>query len=180
MSETAWRIRRASPDDSAGIAKVHVQAWHETYKGIVPDSVLDGLDVADRTARWQKILTDNVERSAAFVAEMPEDGIVGFVHCSPLRDRCNGSGGEITAIYVLRSAQRRGIGRGLFGVAAAFLKSLGMTELTIWVLAENQPARRFYVALGGMVTEEKIVTIGRPMPEVAYFWPDVEDLLSPC
>lgn len=178
MPPGGFEIRRATPDDAAGIAKVQVQGWHEAYPGIVPDSVLNGLDVTDRTARWQKIFAENSERSTAFVAEMPADGIVGFAHCSPLRSPEEGKGGEITAIYVLQSAQRRGIGRELFGSAAAFLQSHAMSELTAWVLAENWPARRFYEALGGAVSAEKTVTIGQPMPEVAYFWNEIAGLTA--
>lgn len=175
MPAAGFEIRRATPTDSAGIAKVQVQAWHEAYEGIVLKSVLDGLDVAERTGRWRKIFADSADRTAAFIAQV-SDEIVGFAHCSPLRSPKEGQGGEITAIYVLQSAQRHGIGRGLMAAAARALRTFGMTELTAWVLAENWSARHFYERLGGVVTAEKSVTIGQPMSEVAYYWKDASSL----
>lgn len=43
-------IRQAAVADAVMIAAVHVQSWRETYQGIVPQSHLAGLDVAERTA----------------------------------------------------------------------------------------------------------------------------------
>ena len=36
-------IRRAIKDDIQGIAKVHVDSWKTTYKGIVADEILDNI-----------------------------------------------------------------------------------------------------------------------------------------
>jgi len=136
----------------------------------VPDSVLASLDHADHTRRWRQIIERNSENTARFVAEVPVVGIVGFVDCGPLRYEGAGQGGEITAIYVLGSAQRRGVGRALMSAAAGALRSFDMTGLTAWVLADNRPARQFYEALGGVQTKETSITIGKELSEIAYFW----------
>jgi len=175
MQETGFTVRQATISDARAIAQIHVQAWREAYRGILADSVIDRLDVADREERWQKILSDDAVSATAFVAEI-SDEFVGFIHCGPLRSPEAWGGGEVTAIYVLASAQRRGIGRSLTRAAAAFLQAAGMTRLTAWVLAENWPARQFYERLGGMVRDEKTVTLGQPMQEVAYFWEDIDGL----
>ena len=36
-------IRRAIKDDIQGIAKVHVDSWKATYKGIFADEILDNI-----------------------------------------------------------------------------------------------------------------------------------------
>ena len=36
-------LRRANINDAAAIAKVHVDTWKSTYKGIVPDDYLSSL-----------------------------------------------------------------------------------------------------------------------------------------
>ena len=46
-------IRPAIPADARPIAEVHVRTWQEAYRGIVPDAVLDALDVDDRERRWK-------------------------------------------------------------------------------------------------------------------------------
>ena len=62
----AWNvggsIRVAGVGDAAAIAAVHVEAWRETYVGIVPAQVLAGLSV-DRSlgarlalAQWSVII----------------------------------------------------------------------------------------------------------------------------
>lgn len=46
-------IRRAIISDAPGIAKVHVDSWRTTYKGIIPQSFLDGLSYEQRTKLWE-------------------------------------------------------------------------------------------------------------------------------
>jgi hypothetical protein len=50
------RIRPATLADAAAIAKVHVEAWRETYRGLVPDSVLAGLSVERGVRAWTDML----------------------------------------------------------------------------------------------------------------------------
>ncbi len=47
----AVRIRLATIDDAPGIAAVNVRAWQTAYRGILPDSFLDALDVTVREER---------------------------------------------------------------------------------------------------------------------------------
>ncbi len=37
-------IRAARPEDAASMARVHVRGWQETYRGQIPDAVLDAPD----------------------------------------------------------------------------------------------------------------------------------------
>lgn len=41
-ANNSFIVRAAESGDAAGLAKVHIAAWKEIYKGIMPDSVLDG------------------------------------------------------------------------------------------------------------------------------------------
>src|SRR6516164_9910727 len=120
----AWNVsgpvRVAAVADATAIAAVHVEAWRETYVGIVPVQVLAGLSVDRRTEIWRRILTNPTafSSSAIFVAE--RDGtVVGFGCCGMQRaDSLNAQGydGEISSIYVLRAFQRCGLGVALMGV----------------------------------------------------------------
>jgi len=86
----AWNvggsIRVAGVADAAAIAAVHVEAWRETYVGIVPVQVLAGLSVDRRTQIWRRILTNPTafSSSAVFVAER-EEKVVGFGCCGMQR-----------------------------------------------------------------------------------------------
>ena len=57
---------------------------------------------------------------------------------------------RIVALYVATAEQRRGVGRAMLLAAARDLESLSYSELQIGVLTENQPARRYYEAMGGV------------------------------
>ena len=51
-------FRSAEAGDETAIAEVHVLAWQNAYRGIIPDTYLDGLSVPKRTAVWQQIISE--------------------------------------------------------------------------------------------------------------------------
>jgi hypothetical protein len=53
-------IRDALQTDAAGIARVHVNSWRSTYRGIVPDQFLDSLSLERREQYWHDLLSDPV------------------------------------------------------------------------------------------------------------------------
>jgi len=42
MSGSDVAVRRATIDDAVDIADVHVATWRATYRGLMPQSLLDG------------------------------------------------------------------------------------------------------------------------------------------
>lgn len=48
------KIREAIVSDAKGIAKVHVDSWRTTYKGIIPDDFLNNLSYEQRTKLWEE------------------------------------------------------------------------------------------------------------------------------
>lgn len=75
--------------------------------------------------------------------------IVGMAATGSARDSdASATTGELEAIYLAPEAIGRGIGRALHDRALADLRERGFTEATLWVLRENQRARRFYEAAG--------------------------------
>jgi len=87
MQNGRLTIRRASSADAQSIAFVHVTSWREAHSGLMPDHVLAGLSIEERTSRWQAILAGETgTRSWEYLAEV--DGtVVGFGSCGPQRDR---------------------------------------------------------------------------------------------
>lgn len=122
------------------MAVVHVGTWRDAYRGIVPDEFLDGLDVAQRIEAYREHrVLDDPERPL-FVAETDER-IVGFVNLGPSRDE--DAAGELYAIYVMAERWDTGVGRALMEVALDALAGR-YPQSTLWVLEENDRARRFY------------------------------------
>jgi ribosomal protein S18 acetylase RimI-like enzyme len=138
-------IRAARPADARAIATVHVATWRDAYAGLLPAEVLAGLDVDERAQRWNHNLAAAIE--GRFVLVFEEDGRVGgFVSGGPSRDQF--PGGEVYAIYVDPACQGRGAGRRLLAAAARHLAQDRFTDASLWVLADNHPARGFYESQG--------------------------------
>lgn len=178
-------IRRARASDAPAIATVHVAAWHETYRGQIPESMLRALSVHDRTERWRRILTmpDPAMETAAFVALCDGRTVVGFGSCGRQRTPAHladGLEGEISALYVLQAHHRRGLGRQLMAEMARDLTARGLRGAGLWVLRDNLPARRFYETLGARVVGQRIESRapGHDLHEVAYGWHDLRILAS--
>ena len=104
------RIREAKLDDAGAIARVHVASWRTTYTGLVTNAYLAGIDVREREGRWRSIL-DPASQTFTLVAETEEGELVGFAGDGPERTDDKVYRGELQALYLLESYQRRGIGQ---------------------------------------------------------------------
>ena len=174
-----WRLREATPADAQAIAEVHVRSWRETYTGLMPQAVRDGLSVERRPAGWTRMLTDPTVATKVWVAET-DGGLVGFGAAGPQRSpdlADQGFSGEIEAVYVLASCQGQGIGGALIHRMATHLIAQGHRTAALWVLRENAPARAVYERLGGVVcgeqTDDRMETV---LVESAYGWTDLAAL----
>lgn len=176
MSEI--RIREANSEDVEGMARVRVDTWRATYRGIVPDEYLHSLSYEEVSGRWQKAFLENRDLNVGiFVAENDQKEIVGIAVCGPEQNSDPFYNGEIYILYVLPAHQNRGIGRRLVAACVNHLqKQLQSQTMLIWVIAEN-PYRRFYESLGGKKVREKYQEIGgRKILEAGYGWEVIQQL----
>jgi ribosomal protein S18 acetylase RimI-like enzyme len=167
------------------IAVVHVVVSREIYTNLLPASRLGAFTVKSRTEQWHRIIGSGTREGAAvFVAKDDGAAVVGFGCCSRQRSKellTNGFSGEFQSIYILRSAQRCGLGRRLMSAMATDLARRSISGGSCWVLRENNPARRFYEALGGQPIAERAERADRPndwtgIVEVGYGWLDLSTL----
>lgn len=115
---------------------MHVQAWKDAYRGLVPDEVLDNRSLERCTAMWER----DIPSGGVWVG-LSNDKIVGFASVGPSREPDTEH--ELYAIYVLASAYDTGLG---FALASAALE--GKTDVGLWVFEDNPRARRFYERFG--------------------------------
>jgi ribosomal protein S18 acetylase RimI-like enzyme len=174
-------FRIAGVDDAQMLASVHVTSWRETYAGILPDAMLAALSVERRAAMWDQTLREPASPGSTVVHLAELNGeFVGFGSCGAQRTenlKAKGFGGEIGAIYVLQSFQRRGIGARLLRTMASDLLSRTFTAAGLWVLKDNPVARRFYERNGGQVIcEREDVRSNTVLIEFAYGWADLTQL----
>jgi GNAT superfamily N-acetyltransferase len=156
---TAARVRLAAPDDAPTIADIHVRSWRTTYRGLVPDPILDGLSIERRTSGWRGA----IERQAGELAQAPATalertwvvetavGVVGFAGSGPGRAESApplAGSGEVYAIYLAPGSLGQGYGRTLFEHAVSDLHARAFDPIVVWVFEANATARRFYETAG--------------------------------
>ena len=171
-------IRRAAPADAEAIARVRVEGWRQSYKGLVPQASLDALSIEASVPLWQRVLAAPGDRASVYVAE-GDAGVVGFAAGNHLDEPRHGCDAELTGIYLAREVQRHGLGRRLVGTVAAERASHGATGMLVWALAGSAPARRFLEALGAeLVIEQPFEWDGAPLVEAGYRWLDLPSLVA--
>jgi ribosomal protein S18 acetylase RimI-like enzyme len=165
-------IRPATIEDAPAIARVHVASWRETYRGMLPEAFLASLSEAGYAERWERL----IDEGASLVEVVEEAGeLVGFASGGRERAGEAAYGGELYAIYVLETAQRRGHGRELVRAIVEGLRGMDLSDMIIWVLRDNRPARLFYERLGGVYVRTQPITIGpATLEEVSYGWPRLD------
>lgn len=144
-------IRRATAADAGRIAEVHVLSYDESYRGIAPPEIFEVLTLERRSAQWDGFFRAANPAAPAHVAETGGE-VVGF--CSGFAG--DGGMGWIKALYVLRSAQRMGHGRGLMAATLADLAGRGCHAIRLDVAEGNGPAEAFYRALGGTAVSRQV------------------------
>ncbi|MEO8608236.1 MAG: GNAT family N-acetyltransferase [Chloroflexota bacterium] len=173
----SFTLRPAQLADIEEIARVQVETWRTTYKGIMPDELLANLTVESRLEIWRGPLSNPDSPSIIYVAEA--DGqIIGFAAGGPERSGHALYKVEIYAIYLLQAYQGRGIGRALMQAVVGRLIDKGFTAMLIWVAAKN-PATHFYAALGGQPFASKTESFGGgEVEEIAYGYDDISKILA--
>lgn len=147
-------IRPAVPEDAPEIARIHVETWRTAYGGIIPASFLASLSLENRKAMWTRALA---EGRSILLVDAEEERMTGWVSAGPSRDASHPSESEIYALYVLPSHWGRGIGHRLSQAVEAALPP--SQPISLWVLAGNERAIRFYERAGyvfdGRTKEER-------------------------
>lgn len=175
QSELTYAIVPAGPADAAELARVHVQAWRETYAGVLPSDYLDRMSTPLHMRRWRARL---IRMNEITLAAEGRHGLVAYASGQTARAGETAEG-EITTLYVLRSAQDMGLGRLLLTGVARALADRGASSLVIWVLRENARAQGFYERLGGQPGEGREETVGGGVARtIAYRWNDIRALVG--
>lgn len=171
-------IRLAIVDDAPALAGIGERAWNLTYRGIVPDAVLDEW-IEGAEAGWRGALEQPPAHGQwrPWVAER-QDTVLGYLTTSPAKDEWlppPDGAGEVTNLYLEPGAIGTGIGRRLYEHAVDDLRERGFNPLVIWAFRDNPRARRFYERMGLAidVPDHHWVLGGVPCPIVRFRldWP---------
>jgi len=162
MSEIV--VRRATAADAAGMARVHVRAWQETYRGQASDESLDAPDAVERReAMWGRGLGAEPERAGRIAVAVleseaspgsdseigPESDsetrtaaggeIVGIAWAGPARGEDPPAESELYVLYLLAAHHGSGAGQALLDEVLG-----GAASASLWVADPNPRAQAFY------------------------------------
>lgn len=131
-------------DDVESKAQVHAQTWHETYRGMIPDAIVDRITPQFALKVTRKHFPDG---SMHTLLAFDGDRLVGFAEYSvPARVPSDDLGAaELDSIYVLASDQGKGAGRLLL---EAVIGAVPAERLVLWAFASNAKALAFYRHMG--------------------------------
>lgn len=134
-----FEVRRAQPEDAPRMARVHVETWRETYRGLMSDSELDDPGLLEwREKFWTAALTDpRYERNNVSVA-LHQDTLIGIAMSGPSPDH-SGEPQELFVLYTYGSFHGSGAG-------AALLNNVinPSASAVLWVADPNPRAQAFY------------------------------------
>jgi ribosomal protein S18 acetylase RimI-like enzyme len=134
-------IRRASPEDAAGIAAV--------IEVIAAERIHSAIDRAWSVEEERRYLQSLSPREAIYVAVDDVQGIVGL-QVLDLWSPVLGSMAHVGQLgtFLLPDWRGRGVGRQLWRATLAFARDAGYRKLVIQVRGSNKPAQAFYRQLG--------------------------------
>jgi L-amino acid N-acyltransferase YncA len=139
-------ITHATLEDARRVAEIHVEAWRAAYAGIVPAAVLASLSVDKREAVWCKCIAQGKPELLVVRVDGDVAGWLSFGRCRD--DGSADTQAEVWAIYVRPAAWSSGAGRSLWLRARELMLAQGFESCSLWVLAQNERAIRFYGAAG--------------------------------
>ncbi len=161
-------VRPAIVDDSDRIARAHIRTWQAAYAHVLPAAYLASFDPSVWAERRRRQIAEQTPPDACFVAEVDHE-IVGHATVGRFRD---GDGvrdpaaGEILAIYVVPEHWSAGVGPALLRAGIDHLVRNGLSEIRLWVIADNPRARRFYERFGFVADGgSRLVPVGADYPD---------------
>ena len=148
---SSYLVRPATARDAKAIAEIHVATWQAAYKDLIPADYISKMSVEKRLAYWREAIEFGEPQ---LLVATQDDKVVGFVGYDRSRDaNTRATVGEIWAIYVSPAHWGQGAGLALWDGARDGLKEEGCTQVTIWVLLNNERALQFCEHAAGFKRE---------------------------
>lgn len=166
-------IRKSVPDDVYGIREVQRITWLNTYPNLKEEITIEDIEAKfnfDKTPEGKRKIEERKSRyedinNGTWVAE-DTGKVIGFCMATKKEDR-----NRVTAIYVLPTYQRKGLGKLLIERALSWLGN--EKDILINVASYNSQAIGFYkkfgfIETGGKGTLDNVAKLpsGKVIPEI--------------
>ncbi len=133
------RVRAAGPGDVTGMARVHVESWRQSYRGLMPDEVLDDPELpARRVGMWGAVLGDQRFRDRRVAVAEIEGEIVGIAMSGPAEEGASAPR-QLFVLYLLAAHHGSGAGGELLDAVVG-----SDEDVQLWVADPNPRAQAFY------------------------------------
>lgn len=139
------KIRVYEERDAQELAELYVTNWQKTYRGMLPDAFLDGMNAEDASRRWNSFA--GVCGQGIFVAE--QNGVLaGFAAYRP--DENSEDALYLDSLHVSEKVRGQGIGTALIRTVGRHAANNGFTRMTIRIVRGNDKAGALYRKLGAV------------------------------
>jgi ribosomal protein S18 acetylase RimI-like enzyme len=176
--QKSFVIRPIVFSDAAVIARINIDAWRETYSGLIAQSTLNSMGYEEYLAKWLRILDPmNATDRFGFVAES-DNKIVGYVSSGKTRGEDSIYEGELYALYLLKEYHGWGIGKALFLKAVEAMATNNISSFKLYVLKENAIGRSFYDRFAPEeITDAQFKIDENIYCDLCYGWKSIEKVL---
>ena len=141
-------IRDSKPDDIHAMARVYLETWRATYRGILPTAYLDAMTAGETAASLRREI--GAAGVMSLIAAVEDGQTAGLITGGIDRRRDLIYSGEIFSLYVHPTFQRQGIGLALVSHLVERMNRVDIFSVKVQVLEAN-PYRRFYEKLNGVL-----------------------------
>lgn len=134
-----FEVRLAAASDAAGMARVHVDTWRETYRGLMRDAILDDPALLDRREKfWTAVLTNPRFSMNTVAVASRGDALIGIAMAGPDLDGA-GRSVQLHLLYVYSAFHGTGAGSALLNAVVD-----PAAPASLWVADPNPRAQAFY------------------------------------
>jgi GNAT superfamily N-acetyltransferase len=155
-------VRPAVPDDAGGITRIQLTTWRHAYRRILPQHVVDGIDEAWVTRRWQTSIEDPPSprhRVLVAVEQAEQAYLVGFVASGEVDETALAPDEDpekllrpdvasVTDLLVEPRWGRRGHGSRLLAASAELWRADGFATAVGWSFEADAAMRAFLTSAG--------------------------------
>lgn len=131
----------ADISDVAEAVAAYRAARHEAFSGLMPREAVLPRTYHQDVERWLGFAVDPNGRLFIARVSLKVAGLAAL-------EFTDGQA-ELGALYVHPGCQRSGAGASLLSAVLGAARAAGRAEVIGWVLAANQPAKRFFLSCGG-------------------------------
>ena len=163
-------IREATLEDIPEVAKLHIDSWNKTYKGIIEQEYLDNMknNLDKRIERMQ-----NEFNLRKMIVVILDNEIVAFSEFTLTNEfskdldiDC-----ELCGLYIKNEYLGKGIGSKVFDYVKSIFVKNNKKKMGLWCVKENNNAIKFYIRKGGTQVKEKPFTLaGKDYSELAFVY----------